>query len=125
MVEEQPVKSNYSGIRCNGQSLYHIFTQTTKIASPFHARRVVSPSFPYFAFFILSEKDIYNSSSFSRLRKIFVTKYSFVDIRFNREIINYAVLRGRRFIILKDTGEYVYDYLLPIARTTILSIARL
>lgn len=122
------VKSSYSGIRCNGQSLYRIFTQTTKIASPFHARRVVSPSFPYFAFFILSEKDIYNSSSFSRLRKIFVTnyvKYSFVDIRFNREIINYAVLRSRRFIILKDTGEYVYDYLLPIARTTILSIARL
>ena len=80
-------------------------------------------SFLFFSFvlffFTLSEKDIYNSSSFSRLRKIFVTKYSFDDIRFNREIINYTVLRNRRFIILKDTGEYVYDYLLPIARTTI------
>lgn len=48
-----------------------------------------------------------------------MTKHSFVDIRFNREIINYAALRNRRFIILKDTGEYVYDYLLPIACTTI------
>lgn len=54
-----------------------------------------------------------------------MTKYSFVDIRFNREIINYAVLRNRRFIILKDTGEYVYDYLSSIARTTILLIVRL